>query len=72
MGLKHVMYSCAALFVVTSAIAQPSFPNFTYYVPAIAEKGGPVYVIPGVVTQDSIISFPSVSGQACEQSPGID
>jgi len=64
-----------ALFVYLATAgccwAQPSFPTYSYFLPAIAENGGPVYVIPGTVTQVSTIAF-AVSGLACEQSPGID
>lgn len=48
------------------AYAQPASPSFSYYVPAIADAGGPVYVIPGTVTQATEISF-TVTGLACEQ-----
>jgi hypothetical protein len=41
----------------------------TYVLPAIAEKGGPVYVIPGTVTEESTITLTIVSGSVC-LSPG--
>ena len=68
MRLKFVF--CTGLLVSSCSFAQPSFPNFTYYVPAIAKGGGPVYVIPGAVTEKSMIGF-TVSGQACEQGSGV-
>jgi hypothetical protein len=68
----------AATFVVCLGAARsqaPVWPNFTYFVPAIAEKGAPNYVIPGPVTEDTRIGF-SVSSVACLQvsssGAGID
>jgi hypothetical protein len=60
---------CAALATSSLCFAQPQFPAYTYFVPAIAEQGGPVYVIPGPVTNKSTIGF-TVTGQACEQGGG--
>jgi len=68
MRLKFVF--CTGLLVSSCSFAQPSFPKFTYYVPAVAEGGGPVYVIPGLVTDESKIGF-TVTGQACEQGANI-
>jgi hypothetical protein len=67
----RLRFALVAGLMAICGCAQPSFPAYPYYLPAIAEGGGPVYVIPGTVTQNSTIGF-SVSGQACEQSPGID
>ena len=39
--------------------------NATYILPAIAEAGGPVYVVPGVVTGDDTISLMGASGMVC-------
>lgn len=56
----------AALAAPLCCIAQPVFPDFTYYVPAAAKGGGPAYVIPGLVDGKTKIGF-TLSGQACEQ-----
>jgi hypothetical protein len=61
---------CATFAVSSLCFAQPKFPIYPYFVPAVAEKGGPVYVIPGTVTEKTEIGF-SVSGQACEQGANI-
>jgi hypothetical protein len=36
-----------------------------YVLPAIAEKGGPVYSIPGTVTEESTITLTNVTGSVC-------
>jgi hypothetical protein len=36
-----------------------------YVLPAIAEKGGPVYSIPGTVTEESTITLTAVTGSVC-------
>jgi hypothetical protein len=36
-----------------------------YELPAIAAKGGPVYVIPGTVTEESTITLTNVAGSVC-------
>lgn len=69
--LKNVMAALAgaplvAAMIAEGAVAQPQFPSFPYFVPALAEKGGPVYVIAGSVTQNTQISL-TVTGLACEQ-----
>ncbi len=61
---------CVGLAASSLCFAQPKFPAYTYFVPAVAEGGGPVYVIPGLVTDESTIGF-TVSGQACEQGANI-
>jgi hypothetical protein len=36
-----------------------------YVLPAIAEKGGPAYIIPGTVTEESTITLTNVTGSVC-------
>jgi hypothetical protein len=60
-----------SVLAVGTASATTSFPTYPYFLPAIAEDGGPDYVIPGKVTDRSLINF-SVSGQACEQADTSD
>ena len=64
----------AVIFTACTSAAQaqaPVWPSFNYVVPAVAEHGGPVYVIPGRVDGNTTIGF-RVTGAACLQSPGID
>ncbi len=61
---------CSALAASSICCAQTVFPNFTYFVPAVAKDGGPLYVLPGTVTENSTIGF-TVTGQACEQGANV-
>jgi hypothetical protein len=59
--------ACQILTILTacSCWGQVQFPTYPYILPAAADKGGPVYVIPGAVTEDSTISLTNVTGSVC-------
>jgi len=50
---------------ICSCWGQVQFPTYSYILPAIADKGGPAYVIPGTVTEESTISLTNVTGSVC-------
>src|SRR5580658_9495265 len=53
------------ILTACSCWSQVQFPTYPYILPAAADKGGPVYVIPGAVTEDSTISLTNVTGSVC-------
>jgi hypothetical protein len=59
--------ACQILTILTacSCWGQVQFPTYPYILPAVAEKGGPIYVIPGTVTDDSTIPLTNVTGSVC-------
>jgi hypothetical protein len=52
------------LLAARSCWAQVTFPTYDYYLPALSQNGGPVYVIPGTVTPQTQIAL-TASGIAC-------
>jgi hypothetical protein len=53
------------ILTACSCWGQVQFPTYPYILPAVAEKGGPVYVIPGTVTEKTTISLTNVTGSVC-------
>ena len=65
MTLAHRAGQILTILTACSCWGQVQFPTYPYILPAAADRGGPVYVIPGTVTQDSTISLTNVTGSVC-------
>jgi len=66
--MQHGVWRTLAVVAACSCWGQVQFPTYPYVLPAIAEAGGPVYVMPGTVTDTSTISLTRVAGVACLQA----
>jgi hypothetical protein len=69
--MQHRVWRILALLAACSCWGKVQFPTYPYSLPAIAQMGGPVYVIPGTVTDTSTISLTSVAGVACLQADPV-
>jgi hypothetical protein len=74
--MKTTMWTCilgmalftelvAAQTLLAAQNQQKPNKKLGYVLPAVAQEGGPVYVIPGTVTEASTINLTSVSGTIC-------
>ena len=60
-----------ASLAAASSWGQVSFPTYPYILPAVAQSGGPVYVVPGTVTESTPFNLTAASGSVCLQGvPG--